>query len=127
MPEFDGPAEPALYGFSFTRPRPSNEPPTFVVAGAGELPEGVLSREGIVALGDTSPDGLAIKARFVMDLMETRLRGLGADWPLASTVNVYTAHSLTPLLPEIIWGRIGPASIHGTTAGRRAGQTTASG
>lgn len=114
-PVINPPREPALYGFSFTRPRPGNSPPTFVVAGAGELPEGILSREGIVALGDTSPEGLAIKAWFVMDLMETRLRGLGADWPQVSTVNVYTAHSLTPLLPEIILGRIGPANMHGAT------------
>ena len=109
------PSEPALYGFSWTRPCPGSLPTTFVVAGAGELPEGVLSRDGIVALGDTTPEGLAIKARFVMDLMEARLRGLGVDWPLVSTVNVYTAHSLTPLLPEIVLGRIGTAGIHGTT------------
>ncbi len=109
------PSEPVLYGFSFTRPCSSHQSSTFVVAGAGELPEGVLSREHIVGLGDSSPEGLAIKARFVMDLMEARLRGLGANWAQVSTVNVYTAHSLTPLLPEIILGRIGPASIHGTT------------
>lgn len=108
------PSEPVLYGFSYTTPSPAGLPATFVVAGAGELPEGILSREGIVCLGDTSPDGLANKARFVMDLMETRLRGLGADWPQVSTVDVYTAHSLTPLLPEIILKRIGPASLHGT-------------
>ncbi len=114
-PVINPPSEPALYGFSFTRACPGHQSPTFVVAGAGELPEGILSREGIIALGNTSPDGLAIKAQFVMDLMETRLRGLGADWSLVSTVNVYTAHSLTPLLPEILLGRLGPASIHGTT------------
>ncbi len=114
-PVINPPSEPVLSGFSFTRPCSSHEPTTFVVAGAGELPEGFLSREHIIALGNTSPDGLAIKARFVMDLMETRLRGLGADWSQVSTVNVYTAHSLTPLLPEVILGRIGPASRHGTT------------
>ncbi len=114
-PVVNPPAEPVLSGFSFTRLSCSDSPPTFVVAGAGELPEGILSREGIVALGDISPAGLLIKARFVMDLMETRLRGLGADWRLVTTVNVYTAHSLTPLLPEILLGRIGPASMHGTT------------
>jgi hypothetical protein len=107
------PAEPVLYGFSFTRSCPSNLPPTFIVAGAGELPEGILSREGIVALGDTSPQGLKIKSQFVMDLMESRLHGLGVDWPLVSTIDVYTAHSLAPLLPEIVLGRIGAASIHG--------------
>lgn len=108
------PVEPVLYGFSFTSPSPQGGPPTFVVAGAGELPEGVLSREGIVALGDTSAEGLAIKARFVMDLMESRLRGLGADWPQVSTIDVYTAHSLTPLLPGL-HKRVGEASIHGVT------------
>ncbi len=113
-PVIGPPAEPVLYGFSFTKPCPADLAPTFVVAGAGELPEGVLSRGEIVRLGDTSADGLAVKARFVMDLMETRLRGLGADWPAVSTVEVYTAHSLTPLLPEILLQRIGPASLHGT-------------
>jgi len=88
-------------------------PPTFVVAGAGELPEGVLSREGIIALGDASTHGLQVKSRFVMDLMESRLRGLGVGWPLVSNVNVYTAHCLTPLVPEIILGRMGSACIHG--------------
>lgn len=114
-PVIHPPSEPALYGFCLTMPCANNKSPTFVVAGAGELPEGLLSRDGIVGLGDTSPEGLAIKAHFVMDLMETRLHGLGVDWPLVSTVNVYTAHSLTPLLPEIVLGRMGTTSIHGTT------------
>jgi hypothetical protein len=112
-PVISSPSEPVLYGFSFTRPCPGDEQPTFVVAGAGELPEGILSREGIVALGDTSPQGIAIKARFVMDLMENRLRGLRADWPMVTTVNVYTAHSLHGLVPKLVLGRIGPAAIRG--------------
>jgi hypothetical protein len=107
------PTAPALYGFSYTKPCATGLPPTFVVAGAGELPEGVLSREGIIALGDTSEAGLKIKSRFVMELMAARLHGLGVDWSKVSTVDVYTAHSLMPLLPEIVLGRIGAASIHG--------------
>jgi hypothetical protein len=105
--------EPVLYGFSFTRPDSAASSPTFVVAGAGELPEGVLAREGIVALGDTSASGMVTKARFVMDLMESRLAGLGADWRRVTRVNVYTIHALAPLLPELILGRMGSASIHG--------------
>ena len=66
-----------------------------------------------MALGDTSVEGLKIKSRFVMDLMESRLHGLGVDWPFVSAIDVYTAHSLTPLLPEIVLGRVGAASIHG--------------
>jgi len=112
-PVLDPPNESTLYGFSFTKPCPSGLPPTFIIAGGGELPEGVLSREGIIDLGDTSTYGLEAKSRFVMNLMESRLRGLGADWHLVSKVNVYTAHSLKPVLSDIILGRIGSACIHG--------------
>lgn len=107
------PAEPSLYGFSYTEACPKDQPTTFVVAGAGELPEGVLERSGIVALGDTSEKGLRTKAEFVMGLMESRLKGLGVDWSMVNTIDVYTAHSLTPLLPETVLGRIGASSIHG--------------
>jgi hypothetical protein len=112
-PVVSPPPEPVLYGFSFTRPCPSNHPPTCVVAGAGELPEGILARDDIVALGDTSPRGLATKARFMMDLMENRLRGLGLDWAMVTMANVYTAHSITELLPTVILNRMAAAGIHG--------------
>ena len=85
----------------------------FVVAGAGERSAGSLARDAIVALGDVSPQGVVIKASFVMDLMESRLRGLGADWPQVNAIDVYTAHSLTPLLPDILLNRLGTASRHG--------------
>ena len=111
-PVLDPPGEPALYGFSFTKPCAPDLRPTFVVAGAGELPEGELSREAIVAVGDTSPHGLLVKSRFVMYLMGSRLRSLGAEWPWVTTVNAYTAHSLTPLLPTIL-GPMGSAGVHG--------------
>lgn len=112
-PVVDPAMETLMYGFSFARLSPRAETPTFVVAGAGELPEGILSRDGIVALGDTSADGLVTKARFVMDLMETRLRGLGGDWARVTAVDVYTAYSLLELLPEIVLGRVGPAAVRG--------------
>ena len=54
-----------------------------------------------------------MKARFVMELMETRLSGLGVDWSSVSTVDIYTTHSLDRLLPEIVLPRIGAVSIHG--------------
>ncbi len=107
------PSEPVLYGFAFTRPVAVKQSPTCVVAGAGELPEGILAREAIVALGDTSAAGLSTKAKFVMDLMETRLHGLGFDWALVTRANVYTAHAITELLPGIILGRMGDAAVHG--------------
>ena len=112
-PVVNPPQEPVLYGFSFTKPCAAGLPPTFVVAGAGELPEGILAREGIISLGDTSDKGLESKSRYVMGLMESRLQGLGVDWPQVTAIDVFTSHSITPLLSEIILGRAGDASIHG--------------
>jgi hypothetical protein len=113
VPEVAPPSEPVLYGFSYSRPCDPSLSPTFVVAGAGELPEGVLEAEGIVRAGDTSPDGIAAKARFVMDLMESRLRGLGGDWPDVTAVDVYTIHPIALMLPQVILGRVGAAAVHG--------------
>lgn len=112
-PVIEPPTEPVMYGFSFARPCAADRSPTFVVAGAGELPEGVLSREGIIALGDTSAAGLLTKARFVMQLMKSRLLGLGVDWPRVSAANVYTAHDVSSLIPEAVLRPMGPACVHG--------------
>ena len=111
-PEVGAPPVPSLYGFSYSRPMESSTPVTFVVAGAGELPEGILAAESIVAANDTSPAGIATKARFVMDLMEQRLRGLGADWPLVTAIDIYTVHPIDGLFLEIIIRRVGSAAIH---------------
>ena len=66
-----------------------------------------------MALGDTSPNGIMTKAAFVMDLMEHRLHGLGADWSLVNAIEVYTVHSLDTILPEVVLTRAGPAGAHG--------------
>ncbi|MBN9117570.1 MAG: RidA family protein, partial [Planctomycetes bacterium] len=59
------------------------------------------------------PRGIATKAAFVLDLMERRLYGLGADWSRVNAIDVYTAHSLDTVLPQLVLNRAGPASIHG--------------
>jgi hypothetical protein len=112
-PVVGAPNQPVLYGFSYTHPTPENLTPSIVVAGGGELPEGVLARESIVSLGDTSPSGLASKATFVMDRMEDRLCGLGGEWSQVTAVDVYTIHPIHQLLPDMILSRIGAAAIHG--------------
>ncbi len=112
-PGVDPPAEPVLYGFSYARPCVPTLPPTFVVAGAGELPEGVLDPGGIVCFGDTTAEGIAAKARFVLDLMEQRLRGLGGDWSAVTAIDVYTIHPIERVLPEIVLPRAGSAAAHG--------------
>jgi hypothetical protein len=112
-PAVGAPGEPSLYGFSYTRPSTDSDPPTFVVAGAGELPEGVLSPEAIVRNGETSDDAIAEKATFVMGLMQRRLNGLGTDWAQVTAIDIYTMHPIDRLLPEVILGQVGRASVHG--------------
>ena len=58
---------------------------------------------------------LKIKSQFVMELMQSRLQGLGVDWSMVGTTNVYTRHSMMPLVPENVLERIGASSIHGAT------------
>lgn len=107
------PVTPSLYGFAFTRPCSSESPPTFVVAGAGELPEGILNRECIHRLGDLSSDGLVEKARFVMNLMSRRLHQLGTNWAAVTRTNVYTIHPTDRIVPEILESQTDLASRHG--------------
>ena len=106
-------SEPSLFAFSYTRPAPEAAPRTFVVAGGGELPEGVLAPEAIIALADLSPEGLLAKARFVLGLMEARLHALGGDWSSVSAVDVYTVHGLDRVLPEVLIPALGPANLQG--------------
>jgi hypothetical protein len=112
-PEVEPPAEPVLFGFSYTRPCGPSLQPTFVVSGAGELPEGVLAHEAIIRVGETSSEAMTQKASFVMDLMETRLHGLGADWSGVTDVDIYTVHALERILPDVILKRIGSAAVLG--------------
>src|SRR5262249_7140233 len=111
-PQLEPPHEPSLYGCSYTRRSDESDQPTFVVAGAGELPEGILSPEAIIRHGETSDEAIAEKARFVMDLMERRIRGLGGDWSRVTAIDIYTSHPIEHLLPEVVLGRVGPAAIH---------------
>ncbi len=102
-PAVDPPAEPSVYSFAFTVPEDGGG---FVVAGAGELPEGTLEPRDVV------PGDIPAKADFVLGLMEGRLRGLGKSWDDVTVTNIYTAHDL-PL--AILLERAGPAVRHGMT------------
>src|SRR6202007_1984525 len=87
--------------------------PTFIVAGAGEMRDRARGAEGIVRHGDTSPEAMREKARFVMATMQERLRALGGDWSRGSTIDVYTAMPVDGSLLEEILRPAGPAAIHG--------------
>ncbi|HEX5815046.1 MAG TPA: RidA family protein, partial [Methylomirabilota bacterium] len=69
--------------------------------------------ERIVRRGETSPDAIREKAAFVMDVMRTRLRGLGADWPDVTAIDVYTPHPIEPFARDLLLRAAGPAAVHG--------------
>jgi hypothetical protein len=109
-PVVGAPAEPSLYAFGYTLPGGTPRP-TFVVAGSGEVDR--LDADTIVRRGETSPDAIRAKAVFVMGVMQARLRGLGADWPDVTALDVYTPHPIEPFVRDVVLRAAGPAAIHG--------------
>jgi hypothetical protein len=113
-PEVNPPAEPSLYGFSYTVPTKATRK-TFVVAGAGELPEGSLDPHDVVRRGEYSAPAIREKAHFVMGLLEGRLRGLAVGWSDVTVSEVYTVHDIRPFLEEELLKRLGDGGAHGLT------------
>lgn len=104
-PQHDKPREPVLYAFSYTVPATSRRG-SFIVAGGAEVRGGV---EGYAARtvrhGETSQDALAEKVRFVVDLMEGRLKALGFSWADAISTQAYTVHDIGALVGSVIAAR----------------------
>jgi hypothetical protein len=96
-PEIDPPAEPSFHAFSFTVPQ--DAAPSFIVSGSGESVEGKANyRDHTVRLGDTSPDGMLQKAKFVLGEMERRMSAFGGTWRNTTGVQLYTVHNIHPFL-----------------------------
>ncbi len=112
-PLYNPPENTTMHGFSYTTPCREETGRTFVVAGAGELLEGELVRDGIVRRGETGPDAMREKAEYVVQVMADRLAGVGAAWSEVTAVDVYTAHRLDRLLDEAIWPGVKAARRHG--------------
>ena len=104
-PVNDPPREPMLHAFSYAQPSNVSRP-TFVVAGGGELPDGELVERRIVRVGETSPEALIEKAECVAEIMNSRLAALGGSSELLTVLDVYTAHSLRPLLEGVLLQRL---------------------
>ena len=101
-PEIDPPATPSLYAFCYTMPAQAGYPRTdFVAAGSGEA-NGASGpyADRIVRRGDTSPDGLREKARFVLGAMERRMGVLGRSWAEVTATQLYTVFDIYPALAE---------------------------
>jgi hypothetical protein len=108
------PVEPSLYGFSYTV-RSNVKRKTFVVAGAGELPEGSLEPYDVVRRGESTPAAIQEKMRFVMGLMEARLRGLSVSWSDVTVSEIYTVHDIGPFLETELLKRQEEGGAHGLT------------
>ena len=111
-PVVAAPAEPSLYAFDYTVPG-QTATPTFVVAGAGEMGDRARGADGIVRRGETSPEAMGDKARFVMGIMRARMEALGAAWSRVTAIDVYTAQPIHGFLVDEILRPAGAAAIHG--------------
>jgi len=104
-PEVDPPPEPSFHAFAFTVAAPQAVP-SFVIAGSGEVPEGRETYSAhIVRRGETGPDAMRDKARFVLAEMERRLGLLGFAWAETTAAQVYTVRDFHPFIAEEIVGR----------------------
>ena len=112
-PDIDPPAEPGFHAFAFTIGA-ANASPSFVIAGSGEVPEGMGNyRNHIVCRGDLSPEGLRGKARWVLGEMERRMAAFGMRWQQTTAVQLYTIHDVYPFLRDELVRR--GAARHGVT------------
>jgi hypothetical protein len=101
-PEINPPATPSFYAFCYTVPAESGDTRTdFVAAGSGEA-TGVSGpyADRIIRHGDTSPEGLREKARFVLGAMEQRMAALGHAWPDVTATQLYTVFDIYPALAD---------------------------
>jgi hypothetical protein len=112
-PEIDPPATPSFHAFCYVTPD-ANAGHSFVCAGSGEAREGSGPyRDKTIRHGESTPDAIAEKARFVLDVMEQRMAGLEGAWSSATAVQVYTVHDIYPFLATEVVAR--GAARHGLT------------
>ena len=105
-PDAAPPAAPCFHAFSYTVPAEAASAAgvkSFVIAGSGEATEGGLGyADRIIRLGDTSPDAMREKARFVLGALEDRMTALGLSWADATVSQVYTVHEIHGFLADEI-------------------------
>jgi hypothetical protein len=112
-PRWNPPAEPSLFGFSYTAPAAAALPRTFVVAGAGELRGGPLMEAQVVRAGDTSPAAMCEKATYVVGVMQSRIERLGVAWENVTAIDVYTVQPIEAALGPVLLDAIGAATARG--------------
>lgn len=91
-PEIAPPAAPSFHAFCYVVPA-AEAVRSFVVAGSGEAREGSGPyADKTIRYGETTPDAIGEKVRFVVGQMERRMAAMGAGWDNATAAQVYTVH-----------------------------------
>ncbi len=112
-PEIAPPPEPSMHAFTFTEVD-ADAGPSFHIAGSGEAREGGASyKERIIRIGETNPDAMLEKARWVLGEMERRMGLLGFGWKDTTAAQVYSVHDIHPFVASEIVRR--GAARHGIT------------
>jgi hypothetical protein len=88
-PQFDPPAEPTLFAFTFATPCEGPGGRDFLISGKPENTE-----TGIIAPDDISPAGMHAKAAYVIAQLQDWTRTLGGDWHNVNGAQAYTIRSL---------------------------------
>lgn len=109
-PMYDAPGEAVMQAFSYTVPAKRDDGASrvsFILAGGGERKRGVSGppQDCIVRYGDTSPEGMRDKVRYVVAEMERRLALLGLTWNDAVSTQAYTVQNIGHLVGEMIAAR----------------------
>ena len=92
----------------------SDGSPSFVIAGAGDLrDQSDLAPAAIVRAGERWVEAGAERAAVVLDEMEARMASLDVTWSDATTVDVYCAEPIHPVLESVVLERLGPAARRG--------------
>ena len=100
------PPEPVFHAFSYVLPTEEGGSAGFVTAGGAESKEGPGSySKYAVRYGETTPDAILEKARFVLHAMEIRMAALGASWEDSTATSIYTIHNIHPFLSKEIVAR----------------------
>ena len=60
-------------------------------------------------------DSWQSEAAWVMDIMESRLTGLGVGWDQVTATDVYTVHPLRDIVEGVLLPRMGAAVLKGMT------------
>ena len=111
-PAHSPPDETVLHAFSYTV-ESADAHDSFVVSGAGEIPEASLDENAIIRKGETDAEAMREKAAFVVSTMSSRLSAMGVGWDRVTSTDVYTVFMHEGLLEDAVIGGIGGATRNG--------------